>query len=289
MITVLINPSGGTASDPHAIPNLQRLLAEHLPQASVEVVDHAGDLAERARAACAAGARVVAAAGGDGTLNAVAQVLVRTDVRLGILPFGTRNHFARDVGVPVDLAQAVALLGTDTMRRIDVGQVNNHYFLNNASIGLYPELVHLREQEAKSLSKALRLLLATVQLIRRARPIAIELCYADQCVREPIWLVFVGNNSYHLGVFRAGQRTRLDSARLDVVVVPARRWRLVRLALQRSDAHLRHVVRAEVESTMVQVLNTTSCSVACDGEALKMTPPFAFRSVPGALWVVAPT
>jgi len=287
MITVLINPGAGTAQDQNAVSDLQHLLAERLPQATVEVVARGGDLTKRAQAACAAGARVVAAAGGDGTLCAVAQALVGTDVRLGVLPFGTRNHFARDVGVPLDLKQAAALLGTDYVRRIDVGRVNDRYFLNNASIGLYPELVDLREQEVKSLSKSLRMLLAGLQLMRRARPIPIELRYASARVREPIWLVFVGNNSYHLGLFNAGQRTTLDAARLDVVVVPARRRGLARLALQRSDPHPRHIIGAEVDAATVQPLNTTTCSVAYDGEAIQMTAPFAFRSMPGALRVVA--
>src|SRR5262249_49320877 len=118
MMTVLINPGAGTAQGQNAVSGLQHLLAECLPQATVEVVARGGDLTERARAACVAGARVVVAAGGDGTLCAVAQALVGADVRLGVLPFGTRNHFARDVGVPVDLKQAAALLRTDIVRRI---------------------------------------------------------------------------------------------------------------------------------------------------------------------------
>src|SRR5262249_40357442 len=123
-----------------AIADLRHLIAEQLPQATVELL-HSGDrLTERARAACTAGAEAVAVAGGDGSLNAAAQALVGTNVRLGVLPFGMRNHFARDMGIPLDLAQAVDLLGSDAARRIDVGCVNDRYFLNNASIGLYPEL-----------------------------------------------------------------------------------------------------------------------------------------------------
>ncbi|HET9222432.1 MAG TPA: diacylglycerol kinase family protein, partial [Roseiflexaceae bacterium] len=71
MITVLINPKGGTAQAKDAVANLQQLLAERLPQALVEVVPHGSQLTERARAACQAGAEVVAGAGGDGTLSAV--------------------------------------------------------------------------------------------------------------------------------------------------------------------------------------------------------------------------
>src|SRR6476620_1140710 len=132
MITVLINPKGGTAKGANAVENLQQLLAARLPQARVEVVPRGDQLTDRARAACADGSEIVAAAGGDGTLSAVSQALVGSDVRLGVLPFGTRNHFALDVGVPLDLGQAVDLLASGTARRIDVGAVNDSYFINNA-------------------------------------------------------------------------------------------------------------------------------------------------------------
>jgi len=114
MITVLINPKVGTARGTNAVADLEQLLAARLPQACVEVVPHGDQLTERARVAYRAGAEIVAAAGGDGTLSAVAQALVGSDVRLGVLPFGTRNHFARDIGVPLDLGQAVDLLANGT-------------------------------------------------------------------------------------------------------------------------------------------------------------------------------
>jgi YegS/Rv2252/BmrU family lipid kinase len=288
MIVVLINPTGGTAKNANAVSNLKRLLAERLPEANVEVIPKGADIAERARAACAGGARVVAAAGGDGTLSAVAQALVGNDVRLGVLPFGTRNHFARDLHVPLDLSQAVDLLGKDSVRQIDVGRVNDHYFLNNASLGIYPELVDLRDREAHSVSKTLRMLLAAAQLIGQAQPLGVDVRYGNKRVREAAWLVFVGNNSYHMGIFKAGRRIQLDTGCLDVVVVPARRRQLARMALKRAEPHPQQIVRAEIQSAQAQVLDDTTCTVACDGEDIKLKQPLAFRSMPRALWVIAP-
>lgn len=288
MIAVLINSAGGTATNANAVPNLKHLLAERLPEAHVEVLDTGSDITERARVACASGAQVVAAAGGDGTLSAVAQALVGSDIRLGVLPFGTRNHFARDLGVPLDLAQAVDLLSTGKTRRIDVGQINDHFFLNNASIGIYPELVDLRERETHSVSKTLRMLLAAAQLIGQARPVNIDVYYGDKHVRESAWLVFVGNNSYQLGIFRIGQRTQLDGGCLDIVIVPAQQRQLARMALRRVEPHARHIARAEVASAQVQTLDTTDCMVACDGEDIALKQPLAFRCALRALSVVAP-
>src|SRR6185436_16894743 len=174
MIAVLINPKGGTAQGKNAVADLQQLLATRLPQAQVEVVQHGDQLTERAQAARSAGAEVVAAAGGDGTLSAVAQALVGSSVRLGVIPFGTRNHFARDLKVPLDLGQAVDLLASGTARPIDVGAVNGAYFINNASVGIYPELVDLRDRGIWPQSKRRRTFVAALKLVFEAKPIPIQ-------------------------------------------------------------------------------------------------------------------
>jgi diacylglycerol kinase family enzyme len=292
MIAVLINPKGGTAKAKDAVANLQQLLAARLPQATVEVVPRGDQLTARARAAYDAGATVVAAAGGDGTLSAVAQALVGTDVRLGVIPFGTRNHFALDVGVPLDLEQAVDLLGKGTARQIDVGAVNDAYFINNASVGLYPELVDVRDHGTWPPSKALRTYTSVFKLVFVAKPIPIRLTSADLEMKEFIWLVFVGNNSYNMGLYDTGRRTVLDSGQIDMVVVPARsRWTLLRLILNAVQGHTRprYVQHVETQRADLQLpAEVAACEVAMDGEIRKVEGTVTFRSIPKALWVVAP-
>ena len=292
MITVLINPKGGTAQGQNAVENLQQLLAARLPQACVEVVPHGSQLTERAREACRAGAEVVAAAGGDGTLSAVSQALVGSDVRLGVLPFGTRNHFARDVGVPLDLEQAVDLLGSGTARPIDVGAVNDAYFINNASIGLYPELVDLRDSGTWPPSKLQRTFVAAFKLVFKAKPVPIQLQSSQLRMKEYVWMVFVGNNSYNLGMYDTGRRTVLDAGQVEMVVVPARsRWTLARLVLNAVEGQVRprYVQRIESERADIQLpVEVGACEVALDGEVLQFEGSLTIRSVPKSLWVIAP-
>lgn len=289
--TVLINEDGGTAQRKNAVADLQQLLAERLPEACVEVLPPRADLTARAKAACAAGAQIVAVAGGDGSLNAVAQALVNTDTRLGVLPFGTFNHFAHDLGVPLDLTAAVELLANGHERCIDVGAVNDHYFLNNASIGLYPELVELRELETRALPKPIRFLRAAAKITRHAKPITTTIQYGDHSEQQPIWLIFVGNNQYHLGIFQLGRRTEFDTGQLDVFVVRARRRvGVVRVVVNTLRGKVRrhqlnHIIS---EAITVQPLHTARCEVAFDGEVKQMAAPFVFRSVPQALRVIAP-
>lgn len=99
-----------------------------------------------ARAAVAAGPDVVVVDGGDGTLRAAARALLGGDVPLGVLPFGTFNHFAKDLGVPLDLDRAAQTIATGRVARVDVGEVNGHTFINNAALATYPTIVAQRDR-----------------------------------------------------------------------------------------------------------------------------------------------
>ncbi len=105
-----------------------------------------GDDLREAAAKAAVDFDVVAAMGGDGTVNAVAGALAGTPTPLLVLPAGTLNHFARDLGLPLDPAEAALLVRDGVRREVDVGEVNGHVFVNNSSIGAYPLTVALRER-----------------------------------------------------------------------------------------------------------------------------------------------
>ncbi|HJZ48944.1 MAG TPA: diacylglycerol kinase family protein [Roseiflexaceae bacterium] len=287
----MINPYGGAAQSKGAVENLQQLLATRLAGAHVDIVQHGAELADRARAARASGANVIAAAGGDGTLSAVAQALVGSDVRFGVLPFGTRNHFARDIGLLLDLGQAVDLLKSDLTRRIDVGSINGRYFLNNASIGLYPELVELRNQEHWTASKLLQTIAAARSLARAARSIPIELHSPERTIQQQAWTVFVGNNSYSLNPLKTGRRTRLDAGVLEVIVVPARvRWMAARLAVRAARGHTldKQSLHLEADQATLRLPSDASSEVAIDGEVMSFEQPLSFCSVPKSLSTIAP-
>src|SRR5207244_13653059 len=101
-----------------------------------------------ARRAADAGHRIVVAAGGDGTVSTVAGALAGTRSALGVVPMGTLNHFARDLKVPIDVAEAAKAIVQGRETRVDIGEVNGRVFVNNSSIGLYPSfLMHRRHQE----------------------------------------------------------------------------------------------------------------------------------------------
>src|SRR5689334_2347582 len=115
------------------------------------------------------GKLVIAAAGGDGTQNAVASALAGTPTAMGVLPMGTLNHFAKDLGIGTDLAGAARVIATGRPRAIDVAQVNGRVFINNSSIGLYPQVVRRRDQMRERLGhgKWYAMLRAVIAIFRR--------------------------------------------------------------------------------------------------------------------------
>lgn len=233
----------------------------------------------------------VLAAGGDGTVSAIAGGLVGTNMALGVIPLGTLNHFSKELGIR-DLETAIAAVADGHTVRIDVGEVNGRVFINNSSIGLYPEIVVDRDEECRKHKRrkwsamaraALRILLRFPLL-----HVAIALTGRVFSTRTPF--VFVGNNEYETGVAALGSRKRMDRGTLGVYTVRATSrvkmfWLVLREVFQRGtppDFEMYAVNAADI------VTNKRRLKVALDGEVVRMQPPLHYRSRPGALRVFAP-
>ena len=137
-VVVIVNSTAGSAG---GHPEIERELGELFRAAGceAEIIALAKDQDPTAAARDAsARASIVVAAGGDGTVNSVATAIVDSTAALGVLPLGTLNHFAKDLHIPLDLREAVAVVAAGHIRHVDVGQVNDRVFVNNSSIGLYP-------------------------------------------------------------------------------------------------------------------------------------------------------
>ena len=144
-----------------------------------------GDCAVRCRAVAKRGDPLVIVGGGDGTISAAASALVGTKTQLGILPLGTLNHFARDLGIPTEISEAVSLIATGKERRVDVAEMNGRIFINNSAIGLYPLMVRDRDQQRKRLgrSKRLALLIASIRTLARFNHQRLTLTVNDEKAR----------------------------------------------------------------------------------------------------------
>ena len=207
---LVLNPGSGSADD---VGELAREARSRLGAVrSIELAS--ADLPGAVDESLAEG-RVVVAAGGDGTVNAVAQLVVGKGT-LGVLPAGTLNHFARDLGVD-DADAAFDALAAGRTRTIDVGKLNGRrFFLNNVGIGLYPEMVYRRDRVGQRAGKWVAAAGAAVRLLREGRPVTGTIIADDDPRILFAWMVFVGNNRFGTAPGRIGQRERIDEGILDV-------------------------------------------------------------------------
>ena len=258
---LLINPRAGTES-----PTTEELRDEAQARGiDAHVLDEGEDVAQLARDA---EVDVLGAAGGDGTVASVAAVAVERGLPLVAVPYGTRNHFARDLGLDREdpLAALAGFEGEE--RRVDVGRAGERRFLNNVSLGLYASLVHRREHHRRR-GQALAGLRALWLSLRR-RP-GIWASIDGEPVKARV--VLVANNAYELSLFSIGERERLDEGRLHLYA--AKGW-LPSAWDERSGERITIDARPG------------TLQAAVDGEPVELETPLELSVEPGGLRVLVP-
>jgi diacylglycerol kinase family enzyme len=256
------------------------------------LVATAREAVQRARAA---GGTVVAA-GGDGTINTVAQAVLGSGCRFGVLPRGTFNYFARTHGIPADLDGALQVLLTQPAVPVQLGRLNDRIFLVNASVGLYPELLEDREAWKRQFgrSRLIALFAGIKTLLRghRALRLRIELPGQVREVRTPT--LFVGNNALQMEQVGLPEARDIDAGRLaGVMLQPVGRLSL--LALLARGAFGRLGTADEVVDFAFRSLTVGTgrfgrqrIKVAIDGEVLHLPLPLRFDIAPQPLLLVRP-
>jgi diacylglycerol kinase family enzyme len=250
-------------------------------------------IAAEVRDAVAAGADRVIVGGGDGTVSSAAEALVGRAVPLGILPLGTKNHFARDLGLPPDLDEAARVIAAGHVRQVDVGEVNGRVFINNCSLGVYPDLVRDREtQEIRDDRRRFSAMLrASWGSLRRFRVRTVTLRVDSRVWRVTTPLVFVGNNRYETRLFALGRRSALEHGLLWLYVARnTSRLGIVRLGARMLLGRLEQAQDFEALAATELEVHTRRrhLRLAVDGEVLPMVSPLRWRSRPAALAVLAP-
>ena len=293
-LAVIVNPSSGANNN----QDLQNRLTKSLSTARdrevrILLAGNGEEISELAERAVAEGADPVVAGGGDGTLNAVASVLVGTERTLGVLPLGTLNHFAKDLNIPLDLEGAARTLIEGTVAQVDVGEVNGRIFLNNSGLGLYPHIVRHREklQDRLGHGKWPAFLWAVLSVLRRYPFLTVRMSTDEQAFVRHTPFVFIGNNEYAIDGLNVGGRKRLDSGHLCLYTAHRTgRLGLLRFALRALLGRLRDEKDFDALCTQEVFIETkrTRVHVATDGEVTVMRTPLYYRIRPGALRVLVP-
>lgn len=261
-------------------------LSAELPALRVVDVAPGGDLLATLRRH-AGQARVLGIAGGDGSVSAAATVAHEAGLPLAVVPSGTRNHLAKDLGLE-QIGATIRAVRAGHAVRIDLGEIDGRIFVNAASVGAYPHLVAARERLERRAGKWPAAAWGVLRTLRTARPQEVEI---DGRVRR-IWLLFVGNCCYEGDGVPATRRTRLDDGTLDVRVLGAEpRWARTRIAVSLLFGRIARSRAYERWSTTELRVRSRGgpLRVAADGETWSGTDELVFGKRPKALLVLQPS
>ncbi len=292
-VAIVLNAKAGQMNRAACEERAQEILAA-CTKRGIEATTHmypGAQLTAKARELANTGVDAVIAAGGDGTVSAVAAGLVDSKVAMGVIPLGTLNHFSKDLGI-TDLDSALDAIAAGHTEQIDVGEVNGRVFVNNSSIGLYPEMVVRRDADRKANGhgKWYAMVRAAFRTLLRFPLLHVAIALADRVIRPRTPFVFIGNNEYSRDLGDLGSRRRLDRGQLSIYTIRATRrlqmfWVMLRTIVRSADPD--DFEAYSVESADI-VSRKRSLKVALDGEVVRMKPPLQYRTRPGALRVIAP-
>jgi diacylglycerol kinase family enzyme len=287
---LFLNPTSGMKLPPDELAAFERAVAA----ANLELVriGKGIDCAAAVREKLSDGKQLAIAAGGDGTINSVIQALVHTDAVLGVVPLGTYNHFAKDLGLPLPWREALEVAVGGAVRQVDAARVNDRFFVNNVSMGLYPELVRRREEKGRDYPRWKARLYAAYATLRKFPHVAVTLESDNHAEVVRTHILMVSNNTYDLSrIGIEAPRGTLEEGRLSVYWLP----KVGRLELMRFVAHYLagrvretpgfrsfRTARVKMHSSKARL------SIGIDGEVATLPPPLVITIVPQSLLVKVP-
>jgi len=280
-ITLVYNlDSGGKNS----LSTLRKKLAEHKFEITNAIKIADGFESKLAKAV--ANDEIIAVVGGDGTVSAVANLLANTKATLLPLPGGTLNHFTKDLDIEQNMDRAIAKASKAKVQKVDVATVNDRVFINNSSLGLYPQSLKIRENNEDKIGKWPAALFGMVRALTRFR--TYHVIIDSESFDTPF--IFVGNNDYKLENLNGTDRESLAEGVLSVYIVKSnKRLDLVKIFAAALFGKL-HVLDDFDHLTTKELQITTKgrrrISVSHDGEVSYMTTPINYKIQPKSLRIL---
>ena len=291
-IAIVLNAASGGGESLKSAEKLKELFAAAGKDARITLPQRGDNIGTAMLQAVKDGCDALVAGGGDGTINAGATAAIKHDIPLGVLPLGTLNHFAKDVGIPLDVEEAAKVVLEGLTCRVDVGEINDRIFLNNSSLGVYPAIVRLRERyQTKIRGKWIAAMWAALTVLRRNPFMAVRIVVEGKTIIRRTPLLLVANNEYRMAGINAASRDSLAGGHLALYVVNAeQRPGLLRLAWQlliHGGVQVKELDLFAVEEARVET-RRSQLRVALDGEVAIMRSPLEYRIRPGALRLYVP-
>lgn len=291
-IEVIINANSGSVIEGDTEMCLAEAFAAHGIGVNIHFAKDGDEIEALAKRAAQSGAEIIVAGGGDGTISTVAAEVLKANKTLGVLPLGTLNNFSKDLEIPQDLSEAVRVIAEGHTKKIDVGEVNEQLFINNSSIGLYPNIVRTREKQQRlGRGKWLAALWATLRMFRFSPFLKVRIKIGDRAFLRKTPFVFVGNNEYEMDLYKIGRRVELDGGELSVYFLHrGGRWGVIVLLIRTVFGVVKQWKDFEAVKTEETVIHTRRkrLHVAFDGEVRVLESPLLYRILPKALTVIVP-
>jgi len=296
-IAVVINAGAGQGNGRERAHQVEAALGRAGLTAHVALARDGEQVEAAVRGALASGATLVVGGGGDGTLNQVASALASdrrgAQARFGVLPLGTLNHFAKDLGIPVDVGEAAGVVLGGHSRCVDVARVNDRYFINNSSIGLYPAVLTRRESTYRRFGRSQLAAYLSVALVLLQPPGLVNLTLtADGTLlsrRTP--LLFISTNRHQIESFGIVGAECLEAGQLTLCITrPMGALALFRLAMRAllRGLHGSDALEAVCGREILVGLRRSRVRVALDGEVRAVATPLRYRMLHEALRVLVP-
>ena len=291
-VAVVLNGKAGALLDQAGAAGMLETALADAGLDAVFIGQDAGTLPERVQQAAGSGVEAVVVAGGDGTVACAGHALAGGDIPLGILPFGTMNLLAKDLGLPIgDVAAGLRVVAAGSVRAIDVGEVSGHSFLCASMLGLPVQLGRTREETRGSAVQALsRMAPAVLAQLRRARRLGVRMTVDGKAASLRASSLTITVNAIDESCGRAFGRTDLAGGKLGVYVI--RHLGIVeaaRLLLRMALGRWRHDdALTEQHAATVDIVSRRPLQVMNDGELATIAPPLRYRIRPGALRVLVP-
>jgi diacylglycerol kinase (ATP) len=291
-VLIVYNPAAGQSPDlKNTLDRVASLWRDRGWQVQIAATTAPGDATSKAQIAARSGYNAVVAAGGDGTVNEVMNGLVGTETALGVLPLGTVNIWAREMGLSMDMLKAAESLGKSELTKIDVGMAGNRYFLLMAGIGFDAAVTETIRSEEKKLFGAIAYVKQAIQIAWNFRGVRLKLRIDGKRVRGKILMVIVGNSQLYGGVIKFTAHATIDDGLLDVCVIKGRGMlsaprRLISIFARHynRDPQVKYYQAKQVE---IRRKRGKALPVQVDGDYLGATP-MSFRVVPDSLWIMVP-
>ncbi|HEX7586487.1 MAG TPA: diacylglycerol kinase family protein [Patescibacteria group bacterium] len=289
-MAIILNAAAGTQETEPLFQQIKEICREFSMDVTFFLVHSGADIQQITKKVLGKEYAVMVAAGGDGTISAVAKELTGTSAILGIIPLGTRNHFAKDIQTPLDLREAIYVLSHGEVMTIDTASVNDQFFINNSSIGLYPKIVKHRDIFQKDgFYKWFALIWAFLLVVSKNSFLNIHIVSSEKGIDYKTPIFFIGNNRYSMQGYELGSRESLTRGKLFLsLMCRTSRLRLLRIIAQAILGSPPKYADFDIwESQEVIVYSENKfLQVALDGEIVPLQAPLRYLIHPRSLHVI---